>query len=249
MTKLNIQTIDSSLVVDSRLVATELGIQHKNLKELLKTYQADFEGFGRVAFETETLETAGGIQQTSFYFLNEDQCYLLLTFVKNTPEARQAKINLVKAFKGAREKVIQPQLPNDYLTALKALVVAEEEKSQLALKAAAAESKVIEMAPKVELYNVICEAGQNVKVGDLARILSIKGLGQNNLFAFLRKHQVLFGQNIPYQKHINSGYFTCIQKTSYNGKVYTVTLVTPKGVEFIIGLLKEADYIIPSKAA
>ncbi|WYL93578.1 MAG: phage regulatory protein/antirepressor Ant [Gloeotrichia echinulata IR180] len=245
MTNITIQTINSTLVVDSRLIANELGIQHKNVKELIKTYQTDFEGFGQVAFETQ----AGDVRYAeTFYLLNEDQCYLLLTFVKNTPEARQAKVNLVKAFKAAREKVVQPQLPSDYLSALKALVSAEEEKHQLALKAAELTSKVIELTPKVKMYEAVCEIGKNVKVGELAKILAIKDMGQNNMFKFLKKKGLLQFNNIPYQTYVNSGYFTCV-KTRKGGEVYIVTLVTPKGCEYITKALLKAGYEIPSKAA
>jgi len=238
MTNITIQTINSTLVVDSRLIASELGIQHKNVKELIKTYQADFEGFGQVAFETQ----AGDVRYAeTFYLLNEDQCYLLLTFVKNTPEARQAKVNLVKAFKVAREKVVQPQLPSDYLSALKALVSAEEAKL-------IAESKVLEMAPKVELYNTICESGQNITMGKLSKIIGIKDLGQNKLYEFLRKQGILQFNNVPYQAYMNKGHFVCIQ-TERNRRVYTVTLATPSGIEFVIDLLKKNGYLIPSKAA
>jgi anti-repressor protein len=246
MTNLNIQTIDSSLVVDSRLVAAELGIEHRALKKTIQTYQSDFEEFGNL--NTASVGVVGTSSYAEFYYLTEDQAYLSLTYSNNTQQVRQAKINLIKAFKQAREKAAQPQLPTDYLTALKALVAAEEEKSQLALKAAAAESKVIEMAPKVELYNVICEAGQNLKVGQLAKILCVKNMGPNQLFNFLRNHQVLMAGNLPYQRYVNDGYFTCIQK-QYKDRVYMVTLVTPKGVEFVTKVLKQAGHIVPSKAA
>jgi phage regulator Rha-like protein len=250
MTNLNIQTVNDSLVVDSRLVAAELGIQHKNLKELVKTYQADFEGFGRVAFETlSVVSLSNAVNNTTFCYLNEDQAYLLLTFVKNTPEARQAKVNLVKAFKLAREKAVQPQLPSDYLSALKALVAVEEEKSQLLLKAAAAESKIVEMTPKVETYNIICEKGKNLRVGEVAKILGVLNMGPNRLFDFLREQEVLMKSNQPYAKfEFEANYFTCIRGIK-NGFSYVTPLVTPKGVDFIIRLLERNGYVVPSKAA
>jgi anti-repressor protein len=246
MTNLNIQTIDSSLVVDSRLVAAELGIEHRALKKTIQTYQSDFEEFGNL--NTASVGVVGTSSYAEFYYLTEDQAYLSLTYSNNTQQVRQAKVNLIKAFKVARDKAVQPQLPSDYLTALKALVAVEEEKSQLLLKAAAAESKIIQMQPKVELYDIICESGQNVKVVELAKILSIRDMGQNNMFAFLRKSGLLQGNNTPYQTYVNKGYFTCVKK-EHKGRVYVVTLVTPSGFEFVTKKLKEAGYIIPVKAA
>lgn len=58
-------------VVDSRLIAMELGIQHKNFYQTIKDNQTDIEeAFGRVLLETETLNTAGGMQQVKFAYNN-----------------------------------------------------------------------------------------------------------------------------------------------------------------------------------
>ena len=258
MTNITIQTINSTLVVDSRLIASELGIQHKNLKETIRTYQADFEEFNPVAFETRlgnALPQGGFAQGETFIYLTEDQCYLALTYSKNTPEARLAKVNLVKAFKEAREALVsQPKLnePTDILLLLEQSAAAIREARALAAREEQAkliaESKVLDMAPKVELYNTICESGQNITMGELAKVIGIKGLGRNNLFQFLKKQGILQFNNVPYQAYMNKGHFVCIQ-TEHNRRVYTVTLATPSGVEFVIGLLKKAGYKIPSKAA
>lgn len=90
--------------IDSRLVAEQLGNQHKNVIGLVRTYQQDFAELGRVAFETRTMQTAGGPQKYEVALLNENQCYLLLTYSRNTPRARALKINLVRAFSEARNR-------------------------------------------------------------------------------------------------------------------------------------------------
>lgn len=90
--------------IDSRLLAEQLGNQHKNVIGLVRTYQQDFAEFGRVAFETRTMQTAGGPQKYEVALLNENQCYLLLTYSRNTPRARALKINLVRAFSEARNR-------------------------------------------------------------------------------------------------------------------------------------------------
>jgi phage regulator Rha-like protein len=61
MTNITVQTINSTLVIDSRLIAAELGIEHRALKKTIQTYQSDFEEFG-------TLDTASvGVVGTSSY--------------------------------------------------------------------------------------------------------------------------------------------------------------------------------------
>lgn len=63
------------------------------------------------------------------------------------------------------------------------------------------------------------------------------GTGQNRLFRFLREVGLLMPNNLPYQQHINAGYFRVVER-QYNDRLgeshtYTRTLVTGKGLAFI----------------
>lgn len=89
--------------VDSRDLADHLGNQHQNVFELVKNYQPDFEAFGKVRFETGASEGSRTGQKVRFAMLNEDQCYLLLTFSRNTAKVRALKVRLIQAFKEARQ--------------------------------------------------------------------------------------------------------------------------------------------------
>lgn len=100
------------------------------MKDLIRTYQSDFEVFGEVtlvAAEGKPLQHGGFSNPETYYYLNEDQSYLLLTYSKNTPKVRQAKVNLVKAFKEAREN----KLPKNYIESLEMLLASEKEKQLL----------------------------------------------------------------------------------------------------------------------
>ncbi|XZF60645.1 MAG: phage antirepressor KilAC domain-containing protein [Gloeotrichia echinulata DVL01] len=181
-----------------------------------------------------------GFSRREDIYLTKD-CFKQFAMVSGTPKAKEVRLYYLQCEKELKAIKAAPQLPSDYLSALKALVSAEEAKL-------IAESKVIEMAPKVELYNVICESGQNIRMGELAKVIGIKGLGRNNLFQFLKNQGILQFNNIPYQRYMNKGHFVCIQ-AECNLRIYTVTLVTPSGIEFVIDLLKKAGHKIPSKAA
>jgi len=53
MTIISIVTKNEKLVVDSRIIAEKLEIQHKNLMETIKTHQSVIEqAFGVITFET-----------------------------------------------------------------------------------------------------------------------------------------------------------------------------------------------------
>lgn len=88
--------------IDSRLLAFQLGNQHKNVRELLEEHKADFMELGVLRFETAKPTGDQGGRPEKFAMLNEDQCYLLLTYSRNTARTRQLKVKLVKAFGEAR---------------------------------------------------------------------------------------------------------------------------------------------------
>lgn len=115
---LTVSEKNSQLVVDSRLIAEELGIYHSNLIETIKAHQTEIEqDFGIILFETGKLNTAG--RPTKLAFLTEDQATYVMTLSRNTDQVRLAKRNLVKAFSAARLKLQQQStVDSDLLAAL-----------------------------------------------------------------------------------------------------------------------------------
>lgn len=104
----NLQVIEKqdALVVDSRLIAEELEIQHKNFLETVRKYQPEIEEFGHLAFETCTVtNSVGAVNSVVFCYLNEEQATYVMTLSKNTEKVRKCKRNLVKAFVDARTKL------------------------------------------------------------------------------------------------------------------------------------------------
>lgn len=95
---------NNQLVVDSRLIAEELGITHKAFKETVRENQADIEeAFGKVALETAPSEAnGGGGSGETYYWLTEEQATYLMTLSRNTEQVKRAKLNLVKAFSKAK---------------------------------------------------------------------------------------------------------------------------------------------------
>jgi phage regulator Rha-like protein len=85
--------------LDTRLLARHLGNQHKGVIELLSRHSVDFLELGKVPFQTEALRSG---QREKFAMLNEDQCFLMLTFSRNTDTVRALKVKLIKAFGQAR---------------------------------------------------------------------------------------------------------------------------------------------------
>lgn len=50
---ISLVVVDQEPRVDSRLIASQLGVEHKNTRSLIEQYQNALENFGKVPFETE----------------------------------------------------------------------------------------------------------------------------------------------------------------------------------------------------
>ena len=81
-----------------------------------------------------------------------------------------------------------------------------------------------------------------VSIGQAARLLGV-GIGQNNLFKFLKEKKILKKNNLPYEHFVECGYFKIIEETFFirsgQRKTYYKTLVCKKGLEFIRGVYNE----------
>ncbi len=92
--------------VDSRLIAQHLGLQHKSVFKLVRDYAADFREIDQLRFENSLgKRQQGGGNPERYALLTEDQAYLLLTFNRNTKRVRELKVNLIKAFREARQSL------------------------------------------------------------------------------------------------------------------------------------------------
>jgi len=88
--------------IDSRLIASGLGVTHIHLVEQVDKYKVRLISLGLVRFETEKVEAKMG-RPARFIYLNENQCYALVTLSKNTEQAVDLKFALVSAFSEVRE--------------------------------------------------------------------------------------------------------------------------------------------------
>lgn len=131
----------------------------------------------------------------------------------------------------------KPQLPNDYLSALKALVASEEEKLKLQ-----AENK-----KKDKFINQISISDNSLLVREVAKIASKNDIkiGEKRLWDKLRSWGMIFKNSTePKQTFIDRGYFEVVEGSRTSGDktfTYHTTRVTGKGQVYIINrLLNEA---------
>ena len=160
------------LVVDSRLVAEELGIQHKSFKDNITKHKEKLESLADIEFEPDevasnnrlyketTAKNADGTGGEVYYLLTEEQSLFLMTLSANTNEVIEAKYNLIKAFKKAKKAltVIESSLPSELIDLFKDMqkemkVLATRTKRLDELETASQKHKGCGNVIKAEAYN------------------------------------------------------------------------------------------------
>ena len=118
---------DGAAVASTAVIASGTENEHASVIALVRKYQADFEEFGRVRFEIEPFETAGGMQSREVALLDEPQATLLLTFMRNTEIVRTFKKKLVREFwELVQERNrAKSSMPENYIEALEHLLASK----------------------------------------------------------------------------------------------------------------------------
>lgn len=143
-----------------------------------------------------------------------------LSMIQRNEKGKQARMYFIEVEKAwnTPEKIMA-----------RALEIAQKEISTLNVQ--------IEMQkPKVEFFDAVANSKTAIQIGDVAKVLDIKGVGRNKLFEILRKEKILMNDNLPYQTYIDRGYFRVIEQ-KYNVRdevrINFKTLVYQRGVNFI----------------
>ena len=108
------------------------------------------------------------------------------------------------------------------------------------------QAQLAEAKPKVEFYDTVTGSRTAIPFDQAAKVLGYRGMGRNNLFAFLRDCEVLQGNNMPYQAFVDRGYFRVVESkyTKPNGDtgINIKTLIYQKGLDYVRKLLDKAGY-------
>jgi len=84
MSNLSVIEYNGQNVVDSRLIAEELGIEHKNFLATIRKYETEVMEFGHLAFKRRTVTNSVGARNTELYCLvNEKQLKFMLGKARN----------------------------------------------------------------------------------------------------------------------------------------------------------------------
>lgn len=187
----------------------------------------------------DVIDSMGRTQQMKF--ISEGNIYRL-TAKSQMPRADEFENwifdEIVPSVVNTGRYSVQPQTPQTYLEALKALVSSEEEKQRLAQEKKQLEEKNAKLQPKADFADKAFQA-ENSKV-DISMSAKIPGLpfGRNTLFKKLREAGVFFSnKNEPKQRYIDAKYFEMtekyIERNEHPSFIVTKVLVTQKGLAYI----------------
>lgn len=219
------------LLTSSQAIADGVGNQHKNVLELIRNNITHLEEFGRVAFETRTFDTAGGLQKKEVALLNEHQATFLITMLRNNTVVTKFKIRLVKEFYRMAEQLRKPQSPEEIIAL--GLQAANQVINKLTHKVEAA-------LPKVAFYDDYYNADGLFTISQAAKVLE---QGPQKFAALLRDKNYLFKSgnlNLPYQHWLDKGIFK-MQTRNIDSKARVQTMITPKGIQYFAEKLRRKD--------
>lgn len=131
------------------------------------------------------------------------------------------------------ENINKAQLPDFTNPAIAARAWADEVEQKM---------KALETV-KVKDELLVAVADLNIRAGDVsiaefAKNLAIKGLGQNNLYKWLKGRGYLQINNQPYQQYVSRGYFVMKPyEEKIKGEVKYKTMLTPRGTAWLSRVL------------
>ena len=102
--KIQLAVLEGEPRINSRDLATGLGVDHSSTFRLVKTYEKKMEEFGKVGFKIEPSISG---QKVKCAFLNESQAIFLTQLSRNTETVVQFKLHLTKLFEQYRNQMFE----------------------------------------------------------------------------------------------------------------------------------------------
>lgn len=96
---------NNDVFTDSLVIAEGTGVEHRKLKQTIRKYEKQMQGFGKL-YAPYKAESTGG-RKTEYYLLNESQATFLITLLKNTDRVVGFKAELVRQFYEMRKFIAE----------------------------------------------------------------------------------------------------------------------------------------------
>jgi anti-repressor protein len=163
------------------------------------------------------------------YFVTVDVAKHICMLERNE-KGKQLRQYFIRMEKQALASIALPDFTNP---AIAARAFADQyEKRLLAENASRLLAAQVEaQAPAVAFTEAVSDAEGAIDIGAFSKVIK---WGRNNLFAWMREQKILQveDKNVPYQAHVESGYFRVVEHVKRIGRTNVIipqTLITGKG--------------------
>lgn len=216
-------------------IAEVTGKRHSDVLEAIRNMEPAWEKTTERKFPLSEYKDSTG-RSLPMYKLNKTECLYVAT--KFNDEAR-AKL-VIRWEELERANATQFPVPSTFSEALR---LAAEQAERIEQQ----QKQIAEMSPKAEFFDAVADSKTAISIGELAKILGIKGYGRNNLFEFLRRNDVLDRNSVPMQRYVDAGYFRVVEQHFMRNSepcVNIKTLVYQRGVDFVRRLIAKRDTVV-----
>lgn len=222
--KVQIETKDGINIVSSRVIANQLGKEHKHVLEGIRRMGLNLDPCNFI--ESSYLDSYN--RSKAEYLLTKDGFTLYMFNIQGYNEFKRAYINRFNEMEKSL-KEMQPKLPQTYKEALKELLIQVEENERLQI-----ENK--DMKPKAEYFDEIVDRGGLTNFRDTAKLL---GVSEKAFIFFLIDKKYIYrdqkGTLKPVAKHVGKHFE--LKEWVRGEKTVTQTLVTVKGKDHFLELI------------
>lgn len=193
MIELTVENKNGTLVVDSRLIAEELGIEHKTLKETIRNYEDQLSSLTELRTETlkgKSLPQGGFGKGEVIYWLNEEQATFVMMLSRNTIQVVDAKLKLAKVFSAAKQTLqfVNPELLSMFSEMNSRMKILSERTEKLdSMEKATSNNKGIKGVIDTEVMELYPETLSYT----VREYLQKKGVSEEHLHT-MRKRAVMF---------------------------------------------------------
>ncbi len=174
-------------------IAEVTGRRHADVMRAIRKMQSAWERINERKFALVEYTDPKGESRPCYSHTKEECLYIATKFND------EARAKLVRRWKEL-EEAHRPAMPRNYLEALKAMVMIEEQKQQLAIESHKQQeqivsisrenvelgNKITEMLPKVSYYDQILESKSTMTVTQIAQDYGMSAVKMNRILAELK---------------------------------------------------------------
>ena len=230
-------------VILAKTIAEILGVELKEINRLINNNIEEFEeGIDIVDLKNSVITNhpllelgfnKQKIANSKNIYLLSEQGYVALVMLMRTDKAKEIRKQLRREYFSMRE-ALRPQLPQDYLSALKALVESEEEKQRLYLEKAKIEEEKNRLIHQGKLYTTT----------EIAKELGFKSSKAFN--EFLKEKKIQYKVNDTWvlaARFSESGYTEIKQTELDNGKIIYNRKWTGTGRDWLVNEVMKGEIL------